>query len=220
MGPRFVTARMRTSTVVCPSALALATMSWNGKMMKPGPARTPGGSPTQEPERSEEIPSEDFLDRLGRHLAVEEKLNDAWELEASRHVPRRDDGPVPVAPERGVVVADGFDDVHQVVRDRARAATEEWLAEEARLIHDPDRSARVRDGAELFVVEVSPVRAHPGDARVGHDERERAIVRDDGVEEAAAIDVREIDEDTLRVERLDVRATGVGEPAATTKLER
>jgi hypothetical protein len=49
-------------------------------------------------------------------------------------------------------------------------------AEEAAVIHDADDAAGVGDGAELFVVDVPPVRVHAGDAGVGDEERAGAVV--------------------------------------------
>ena len=89
----------------------------------------------------------------------------------------------------------------------------ERLAEEARLVHDADDAAGVGDGAQLLVVDVAPVAVDAGDAGVADEERLRAIVRGDGVEEAAPVDVRQVDEDAVAVERAHELAAAIGERA-------
>jgi len=55
------------------------------------------------------------------------------------------------------------------------------------LVHDADDAAGVGDRAQLLVVDVAPVAVHTGDAGVADEERLRAIVHGDGVEEAGAV---------------------------------
>ncbi len=98
-------------------------------------------------------------------------------------------------PSDGEVFAGDVDDVLQVIDHPVGAAVEQRFAEEARLIHDADHAAGRRHGADLLVVEVAPVGMHAADAGVADQERLRAIVDLDGVEEAAPVDVRQVDED-------------------------
>jgi len=155
-------------------------------------------SAAQRGERAEEVPAERLPDPLLGPAPLEHPLHETRQLEARPHVGRRDDEPVPVAAEGGRVLARDAGDVLQMVDDaRGRAASR---AEEAAVLDDADDAARVGDGAQLLVVDVAPVAVDAGDAGVADEERARAIVRVDGVEEAAPVDVREVDEDAMTIE--------------------
>ena len=54
---------------------------------------------------------------------------------------------------------------------------------------------------------------HAGDAGVADEQRLRPIVHGDRVEEAAPVDVREVDEDAVAVERAHELAAAIGQPA-------
>ena len=77
--------------------------------------------------------------------------------------------------------------VLDVLDDHADVLGSAAPAQEACLEDDPDHPAGVRDGADLLVVDVAPVRVHAGHAGVGDDERQRRVVHLDGVPEALAV---------------------------------
>src|SRR5205823_3009047 len=136
---------------------------------------------TQHRQRAQEVAAEDLAHAIGGPAALQHQLAQDGELEARLHVARRDDGAVPVAAERRMIFADDVDDVRQVLDDRLGAAAHHRIAEEARLVHDGDDAAGVGDGAQLLVVDVAPMAVDAGDAGVADEERQRAIVRGDGV---------------------------------------
>ncbi len=76
--------------------------------------------------------------------------------------------------------------------------------EEALLVDDADDPTRVGHGAELRVVDVAPVWADARHARMAHHERLRLVLDRDRVEEAFAINVREVHEDAPLVQAAHV----------------
>ena len=139
--------------------------------------------------------------RSRRETAVEHELHQARQLEARGHVARRDDCAVPVAAERGVVFANGLHDVREVIDDRGRAAAAPVRAAEIAAVEDhADHAAGVGDRAQLRVVEIAPARVNARHSGMRGEQRLSAVMDLDGVEEAARVDVRQIDEHAALVE--------------------
>ena len=95
------------------------------------------------------------------------------------------------------------------VRDHRR---EPFSADEPRAEDHAHAAAGVRGGADLSVVDVSPVLERSEDARVAHEDG--ALGHRAGVEESAPVDVREIDDHVLRLASLDERTTPRREPGS------
>src|SRR2546428_84144 len=92
-----------------------------------------------------------------------------------------------------------------------RGGAAEGRGGEARLVDDADDPAGVGDGAELRVVDVAPVWADARHARMAHHERLRLVLDRDRVEEAFAINVREVHEDASLVQAPHVVLPNGGE---------
>ena len=89
-------------------------------------------------------------------------------------------------------------------RLEAIAANEAWTEDDA------DDAALVGDGAELLVVDISPVIERAEDAGVAHDRRLGREAA--GIEKAALVDVRKIDDDAGVLAPLDEVAAPAREP--------
>lgn len=88
------------------------------------------------------------------------------------------------------------DDVLDVV-DHACDRTPPAFREVAAVEHDSDRAAARCDRFDLLVIDVAPQRPLSGDAGVGDDYRNGRVTRIENVEEPAAVDVRQVDEDAV-----------------------
>ena len=108
-----------------------------------------------------------------------------------------------------MVLADRLDEVTKVVDDRFEIDLPLLRSEETRVVHDAHGPARLRDRAELFIIEISPVRVGAADSGVADEQRLSFIVNRDGVEETLSTDMGKIDEDPLRVQKLDEFGAGL-----------
>ena len=117
-------------------------------------------------------------------------------------------------PSETIVLAGDAQDVKDVLGDHAGVARAARAAEKLRGEDDADGAARVRHRLDLRVGQVPPVRPHTGDTGVRDDQRLAAIVAADGFPERLRVDVRQVDEDTPRVELGDRLPPARGEALA------
>ena len=108
--------------------------------------------------------------------------------------------------ERGHVLAGDVDDVQDVIDDRLDRRAAEVAARE----DDADAAAAVGDRADLLVVDVAPVLVHAEHAGVRDHRRQRREL--ERLEEAAPVDVREVDDHAAALALAHDVAPEAGEP--------
>src|SRR5207247_8633796 len=163
-------------------------------------------------ECAQEVSAEHLLDGRRREGSFEHDLHEPRQLKGRAKVARWDDQAVPVTAERRSVLPCDLDEVREMSADR-RGGAAEARGEEALLVDDANDPTSGGHGTELRVVDVAPVWADARDTRMAHHERLRLVLDRDRVEEAFAINVREVHEDAPLVQAPQVVLPHGGEAA-------
>ena len=69
--------------------------------------------------------------------------------------------------------------------------------------NNTDRSAGIRYRPNLLIVQVSPMGGNSRNSRVGHDQRQFIRMSIDRIPEAVRVNMRQVDEDSLLIQRLN-----------------
>lgn len=115
------------------------------------PAKTSGialpgdALPAELSQRAEEVSTQDLADLLDAVAPLEHEVDEPGEIQHGGEIAWWQDRAIPVAPERYVILTDRSNDVVDMIDDILCACPEPRASEEARLVHDANRSPRFGD---------------------------------------------------------------------------